>query len=589
MDENVLNNLSAEIRKLSLENKFKEILELFSDEIMEKANNGFLYCERGFAYLKLQKFELAIADLTKSIDLNFDPGRSYNNRGFCYENLGNKELALRDYETAFTIDPAYELAINNYDILNAKIGGQEQPPAILKIIANGVRNQTETISIAITLKYKPYYFLLDQLIRILVFYCYLRFNFSPWILIVFNIVLLMVESTITEKNKVKLIKAVSDKVNPEYKDYVPAFTFNPIVPNWFIRTFYFCGVLFTYGFLMHVISNHQWYQHIWFTLVSLVCGGIGFLSVIYATIPSRYDGNLQSYIVTRRIQKGDGKEVSPTDVTRYFKNILEIPLVNETTIILVDDEDVNDAKIVEIESEVKTISTRVEAYLLESVLLGGLTFSGFLVIVSSENVKNNSKQFTEFFSHCCSCALNTQTMNWQQYFDLLKVNFNRSDLFILVMILCLSTSVFFLLVLTLRIRYMSLVSKMDHLQKSMNVFNAKEEEFLKLEMDSEKGLPEKYRMRLYRIRQKIDDDISKATVLLADLNPIVRMMSFCRNIGVITFYVVLIASGYFLSPSISLIILFIAVITISYKWIETFTKSDKLNRLFNHSYIKKKG
>lgn len=66
------------------------------------------YNARGDAYYGQGKYELAIADYNKAIELKYDPlSQVYNNRGITYYQQGNYQQAIADYNKAIQIDPNY--------------------------------------------------------------------------------------------------------------------------------------------------------------------------------------------------------------------------------------------------------------------------------------------------------------------------------------------------------------------------------------------------------------------------------------------------------------------------------------------------
>ncbi|WP_045356369.1 trypsin-like peptidase domain-containing protein, partial [Microcystis aeruginosa] len=71
------------------------------------------YLNRGNLYSDLQKYELALSDYNKAIDINPNYAGAYNNRGILYKDLQKYELALSDYNKAIDINPNFAMAYNN--------------------------------------------------------------------------------------------------------------------------------------------------------------------------------------------------------------------------------------------------------------------------------------------------------------------------------------------------------------------------------------------------------------------------------------------------------------------------------------------
>jgi len=58
------------------------------------------YYNRGNAYSKIAKDELALKDLTRAIDLDNNFYQAYYNRGSVYKRLGKSKLSEKDFAKA---------------------------------------------------------------------------------------------------------------------------------------------------------------------------------------------------------------------------------------------------------------------------------------------------------------------------------------------------------------------------------------------------------------------------------------------------------------------------------------------------------
>jgi len=84
------------------------------------------YSNRGIAYAKLNKYEQAIEDFSKAIELNPDDAEAYYNRGLAYAKLNEHEQAIEDYGKAIKLNPNYAEAYNNRGVAYAKLNEHEQ-------------------------------------------------------------------------------------------------------------------------------------------------------------------------------------------------------------------------------------------------------------------------------------------------------------------------------------------------------------------------------------------------------------------------------------------------------------------------------
>ncbi len=93
--------------------KYELALADWNKAIEINPNYAEAYLNRGNLYKNLQKYELALADYSKAIDINPNYAYAYYNRGNLYKNLQKYELALADYSKAIKINPNFAEAYNN--------------------------------------------------------------------------------------------------------------------------------------------------------------------------------------------------------------------------------------------------------------------------------------------------------------------------------------------------------------------------------------------------------------------------------------------------------------------------------------------
>jgi tetratricopeptide (TPR) repeat protein len=68
-------------------------------------NLAIVYHSRGYEYMQLRQFDMAIADFTQSIRVNTSFLDPYVNRCLCYRGKGDFAKAVADAKSALRLDP----------------------------------------------------------------------------------------------------------------------------------------------------------------------------------------------------------------------------------------------------------------------------------------------------------------------------------------------------------------------------------------------------------------------------------------------------------------------------------------------------
>lgn len=424
--------------------------------------------------------------------------------------------------------------------------------------------------------------LIDLLFKFSLFSFYFFFKGSPWIfyplLFAETVIFLIIFTKRTNLYK----KKIRENIAPLYIESIKNVEVNVInTPTIFIITPLIIGLVASFWEFNKLISPEHWYTYILIVFLAFLAAGIFSATGFWAILPKEYKP--LSYKIVRRVY-GIFENNKDEDITDQFPDAFMLPSDDTDEF---DTEyqsyDVNDAQIANLESEAKAIASKVDAYMLESVLLGSLTFSGFLAIITSDVINKNSGMLTKGASTLLDAIVKLFSDYSQSFTDKLNELRQNDTLFYLIMVLCLICSVFFILVLALRLRYSDLSLKLDYLIRIANIFNAKEEELVNfgaLEMQNELG-----RRRLAFLSSKIRKATTDASELAKQIGPIITLMDIYRNTGIKIFYLILMACGLFFSPMISAIILLIAIFTWMFRILDTklrFKKVTNLLRMHRH-------
>jgi tetratricopeptide (TPR) repeat protein len=99
-----------------------------SEKLAQNVPQAEVYVTRGTAYFELWNYEQAIADYTKSIEINANDAKVWHYRGLAFEQIEQYELALKDYAHVIELDPLFEDAFINQGTTYGKMG--DYPRAI---------------------------------------------------------------------------------------------------------------------------------------------------------------------------------------------------------------------------------------------------------------------------------------------------------------------------------------------------------------------------------------------------------------------------------------------------------------------------
>lgn len=435
----------------------------------------------------------------------------------------------------------------------------------------------EKFYINLTFKYTPILFIFDQLTRIIILFTYLYYDFSAWYFLLIQFIILVITGVISDKIKTKVLSKYKKNVNPIYSNLNSFIEIIDDIPIKLMGYQVFLGYAFSFWFFYHIFDNHLWYHYIFIVLLAIF-GSVFFVSALAITpVPRTSKGAQEVQIKIRKtvLENGNEKFVFE-DATNRYPIFFTQGILFEPDPIEFDTVDLNDTKIAKLESELKNINYKAEAWLLESVFLGGLAFSGFLTVASANFLGVETETFKLFISHILNYIQSCNIENISSLYVNSSDYFTRNDLYIITMLLCLLSSVFFLLILTLRLRLNSLSLNLDHIMRILIIFNAKEEEIYNNNEDLE-NRPNQV-ARFDKIQRKIEIALNDGEKLLTKIRPVFMMMNIYRTIALLLFYLVLILSGFYFMPVIAAAISGLAIFTFLFRKIETYINIEEIKR-----------
>jgi tetratricopeptide (TPR) repeat protein len=94
--------------------RYERAIEDYNKAIELNPKYAGAYYNRGLAYRKLKRYERAIEDYNKAIELNHDFTLAYKSRGVAYRELKQYAKEQEDYKKALELDPKHILALLNF-------------------------------------------------------------------------------------------------------------------------------------------------------------------------------------------------------------------------------------------------------------------------------------------------------------------------------------------------------------------------------------------------------------------------------------------------------------------------------------------
>ncbi|TAE02573.1 MAG: hypothetical protein EAZ97_02475, partial [Bacteroidetes bacterium] len=221
----------------------------------------------------------------------------------------------------------------------------------------------------------------------------------------------------------------------------------------------------------------------------------------------------------------------------------------------------------------------VEAYILESVMFGALTFSGFLTMIAIDP-DNLKLEEIHIFGKILIVFLHDLVLFEFKKLEIYDIfNSNPSTLILWIMLQTLVCSTFFLLVIATRLKFTQILEEIDNAIRLARTYNDKEEDMYTLYLQFEES--EKIRRRLEVLSRKIDQQIVIARELLLEVKPIVYYMSMFRNLGVSGFLIIILTSLFFFDASIAFFFAIVAAMVYIYKQIDDWYRKTRLQSILS--------
>ncbi|MBX2843635.1 MAG: hypothetical protein KTR26_17830 [Flammeovirgaceae bacterium] len=230
--------------------------------------------------------------------------------------------------------------------------------------------------------------------------------------------------------------------------------------------------------------------------------------------------------------------------------------------------DENDEAFVRLETGFVSKKQRIEAYVIESTLFGALSFSAFLQLIANDLI--TLAEIEDFAVLYYEVFQKLLLLNFDGLFNSMGIMTEKTHVFSILAILTLLCSIMFLVVIASRLKFRDVSDKLEQCFNLIRSLNNKEEDLLLKDQTSKED-----ERRFKLLNQKILNQLNEANGYVREINPIAGFMQYFRDLGVVIFFVILIASGLFFSKFLAIAFSLLAIFTILYFNSDTFIKKGK--------------
>lgn len=303
--------------------------------------------------------------------------------------------------------------------------------------------------------------------------------------------------------------------------------------------------------------------------------GIWIYFISHFSVPDSEFRPVQALISATKRRKNNLSELLESDLEAH-----RINEIDENPI------DTNDTEILEIEGEVRNLMNRVEAYILESVMFGALTFSGFLTIIASDTDRLNYVSMRRFGYNIVEFILDLIVFEFKRLEEYHIFSTDPEHLLVLIMFQTVLCALFFLMVIAARLKFSKTAERIDNTVRLARSYNDKEEEVYILKLQSPQNtLLDK---RLLVLNRKISQLVLQAADLIKEVKPVISYMSFLRNMGVLFFLFIIITSLLFFNTTVAMFFGAMSLTAYVYKQFDTWYRQKRMQRIINqHQGVEK--
>lgn len=238
-----------------------------------------------------------------------------------------------------------------------------------------------------------------------------------------------------------------------------------------------------------------------------------------------------------------------------------------------DEIDENDRILTRLKTELDDFIRKVEAYTIESTLIGAISFAAFVTIVMAD--KGRFETAHNLLTHVLQSARSAASLsNWHRLW--LTIHYPQEPTILVgVAFTAVLCSLFFMGVMVARLRFSALLGDVSYSTEMAANLNGKENDLA--EVLQKEGATDVRKKRLLWLHEHVDRYLNEARVGLDQLRPIIVYMTIFRTLGLMAFMLTLVLSALWFGPRTALCFAIIAVITYCYPWIDA-VRDKRLRR-----------
>jgi len=243
--------------------------------------------------------------------------------------------------------------------------------------------------------------------------------------------------------------------------------------------------------------------------------------------------------------------------------------------------DANDEELTRLQTELTDVIRKVDSYTIESVLIGALSFSAFVTIVTSEKVGPESlyRLGSQFHALAIPFGLSTAVGSTGKTYSM-----DVHALFTVIALMALICAMFLMAVIAARLRFNMIIRPAQYSIQMASIFNDKEErladQLAHWSMSEGLSVADAYQNeRLQQLRASMDHNLAEAKTEIDHLAPTISYMTLFRTLGVISFLITLVVSALWFAPLLAGLFLVLSIVTFVYPYIDSRLRDGKLKIL----------